>query len=176
MPKQVGTKVYVHRDYLHTLPGWAQDIASFFHAHAKIRDLPPEAWNVLRVEKPHNRHGELVHENVALLLYHEFDEVEHPILLSSTKLYPYMVDGVSLIETKFTLFAGRKSPPILHRKELLVDDTHPEYKRWSEYTAALERAGLLGRPDIGTTGSWAEALEEAGQKIMFYSLVEVDDA
>lgn len=180
MAKIVGTKAYAHRDYVDTLPNWAAGIVEFFDGHANILSLPEEAWNVIRVEKAYtNKSGNLVPESVALLAYHNFDEADHPELLASVKLWPKSVAGVYIIETKNTVFAGRKSPPILHRKEALVDQRHPQYDAWKMLTRHEEQAGLLSQPGIGTKLAWERKLAEAGYTIMFGCLmriVEVDDA
>lgn len=171
MPKIVGGKAYVHRRYLNTLPEWAKEIVIDFDMAAGILSLPMVAWNVIRVGKATQKEP----AQVALMLYYDFEGTEHPELIVSTRLYGEGERGSFVVtDTNQTVYAGKASKPILHRKELLVDRTHPDYIRWEFLTSEEEAAGLLSRRDIGNSTSWKRVLEEAGYKVLFNCLLEVE--
>lgn len=55
------------------------------------------------------------------------------------------------------------NPPILHRKELLLPENHPEYEKWREITRRCEAAGLFrDSRRIGRKRAWEELLKKAG--------------
>lgn len=174
MAKVIGYTAYAHRDYLYTLPGWATRIVAFFDEHGSILNMPREAWEAIKVSRAHISRGKAVPESVSLLLYHDFELVDHPELLMSIKLWAEQVADSTIVKTKLVMFAGRKSPPILHRKELLVDTIHENYGRWAALSEAEEAAGLLNRRGIGTKLAWERLLREKGYKVMFSCLVEND--
>jgi hypothetical protein len=166
--KVIGGNAYVHLDYFYELPDWAKRIIHRLDDVFDILELFRAPWNVVKVGGGEN-------PSVSLLIYDEFETVDHPELLISAR---YSIDdsgvGPMVLQDKLTSFAGRKSPPILHRKELLVSDSHPEHWRWAALTKAEEEAGLLSRPDIGTKLAWERLLREKGYKVMFSCLVEHD--
>ena len=166
MAKIVGNKAYAHRSYLHTLPGWASAILASYDIMADVHSLPN--WNVVKIEK-----GK-VGDTVSLLVYHDFETVDHPELWMATKLIAERVAGASIVHTIQTDYTKRDSRPILHRKETLVDETHPDYMRWAFLTKLEEEAGLLSRNNIGTSKTWDNLLREKGYKVMFSCLTEYD--
>lgn len=102
---------------------------------------------------------------VSYLSYPEFDRVAHPALKFSV-----FVDLAGLRATWHS-FEGRDNPPILHRKELVVADDYPGREKFKTLSRQEERAGLLSRPDIGTSRGWDRALLEAGRRIRGHRLV-----
>jgi len=92
--------------------------------------------------------------SVSFLRYEHFDDDPHPALVYSVRVY--------LPRAEYTIrnYSSSANPPILHRKELLVDCLHPLYRSFRELTEEEERLGLLGSPNIGTKLGWAAVLEE----------------
>jgi DNA phosphorothioation-associated putative methyltransferase len=88
--------------------------------------------------------------------YPSFDKEAHPGLRRSIRV-DFESGQVSIRD-----YADSSSPPILHRKELLVGRDYGGYERFRRLSRAEERLGLLGRRDIGTRGSWAKLLAEHG--------------
>lgn len=89
---------------------------------------------------------------VSFLQYSDFDEKAHPELLYSVRVY--------LPRAAYSIrdYSNSLNPPILHRKEMLVDSLHPSYAVFCELTQHEEQLGLLSRPDIGTRQSWLALL------------------
>ncbi len=93
---------------------------------------------------------------ISFLRYADFDDDPHPTLLSSVRVYlPRAQYGVRRYDASI-------SPPILHRKDTLVD---PTYTRFAEFRALSEQEetlGLLSAPEIGTREAWQALLKARG--------------
>lgn len=165
MAKIIGNVAYAHRDYLDTLPPWALDIIDDFSEHIGLFQFPDTVWNVIKVHK---------RGTISFLLYPDFETVSHPKLAISYLVSLDKSGEEVLLDTKRLDFGERKSPPILHRKELLVDRSHSRYEHWATLTKEEEEAGLLSRRDIGSHMAWESLLKEKGYKILFDNLVEDD--
>lgn len=158
MPKSIGPrKVYVHRDYIHTLPEWAQTLYQKWEPEWDFEAR--KDWNVIKIDTASDL-------KITLLTYENFELVEHPKLVHAFVIRP--IDG----HGRHISYRTSDNKPILHRKECLVDETHPQYATWRELSEEEEGLGLLSRPDIGTEIGFNRALKEAGVKILFYNLVE----
>ena len=60
-------------------------------------------------------------------------------------------------------YAPNGNRPILHRKELLLDVSDPDYARFAALTEQEERAGLFSAPTtIGHERGWSRELERRG--------------
>ena len=92
--------------------------------------------------------------SISLLNYENFEGDPHPALLYSVRVY--------LPRAEYTIrnYSNSVNPPILHRKELLVDTLHPMYRVFRDMSEEEERLGLLGSPNIGTKLGWSALLEE----------------
>ena len=97
---------------------------------------------------------------VSYLVYPEFDRVGHPALAEA-----FMSD-LSRLNLHHRDYRRASSPPILHRKDLMVSGDHPGHRRFARLTAREEALGLLntGRP-IGTRDEWHAVLRERGVSI-----------
>jgi len=94
--------------------------------------------------------------SVSFLRYNDFEQDAHPALLSSIRIY--------LPRTEYSIrdYSTSANPPILHRKEALVDPLHASYRVFCELSAQEEGLGLLSRPDIGRKQDWLSVLTERG--------------
>ena len=102
---------------------------------------------------------------VAFLHYPGFETDGHPGLCCSV--------GVDLSHDTalYRPFRGRRSVPILHRKELLVGCDHPLYETFSGLTAAEDRLGLLeDRKRIGWSLIWEAQLRNRGLRIVGHQI------
>ena len=102
---------------------------------------------------------------VSFLRYPDFDRVAHPALVSSLLVYLPKADY------SYQEFSSSDSPPILHRKELLVDETYPLYEKFASLTRQEEKYSLLSRPDIGHLKSWERILAEMAFHIRGHRLL-----
>ena len=103
---------------------------------------------------------------LSYLAYPNFDKDPHPALQSA-----YVVDLQSL-RLDFRDYSDYSNPPILHRKELFVAESHPHHARFARLTRAEARAGLYGDPSrIGTRAGWNETLEQHGVSVRGHKVV-----
>jgi DNA phosphorothioation-associated putative methyltransferase len=91
---------------------------------------------------------------VAFLSYPAFDEVAHPALTRSVRVY--------LPKATFEVrdYSTSMNPPILHRKDRLVAESYARYPVFKSLTEQEEKHGLLSSGDIGFRSGW-EALLKA---------------
>jgi DNA phosphorothioation-associated putative methyltransferase len=141
--KRVGGALYLHKDALGKSGPEAEKIRA---AERAVTDCE---WNVAKIEK----------SSVSLLLYEPFEE-PFPALLFSTKVD--LASGTSAS----TDYRGRKNPPILHRKELLLPHDDPRLPAFRALTAAAEEHGLFRDSNrIGTRTAWQSRIDAAGLQL-----------
>lgn len=102
---------------------------------------------------------------VAYMAYPRFDRDPHPALATSLRA------DLRTFDVKWRDFRESENPPILHRKETFVAPDHHGYKKFARLTAQEDRAGLLGRPAIGTRAGWEELLALEGWELRGHRLV-----
>ena len=91
---------------------------------------------------------------VTYLAYPTFDTVPHPELVGSLLV---RLNGKKI---QYRDYSTSASPPLLHRKELFLSPSHPDYQAMAELTAREEAAGLYREPArIGTRNGWLRALK-----------------
>ena len=151
--KRVGGAIYIHRDalaihhptLLNLVSAYARDGEGGFN------------WNVCKLSPPRRR--------ISFLHYPCFRTVAHPSL--SAALTVDLSQGTARVRR----YSVRGNRPILHRKELLVDTTDPDYRRFAALTEEEERAGLFVTPSIiGHERGWAEQLERRELSIQDHRL------
>ena len=101
---------------------------------------------------------------VSFLRYPGFDNDAHPCLQSSLAVYLPRADY------GFRDFSHSENPPILHRKDALVDETYPLYQKFAFLTRQEEKRALLSRPDIGRKRDWEKVLRQAGLEVRGHRL------
>ena len=103
---------------------------------------------------------------VSYLVYPDFDRVGHPALAES------FVADLPRLNLHHRDYRRSASPPILHRKELLVTEEHPGRARFARLTAREERLGLLVSGDhIGTRAAWRSVLAHRGVTVKGHRIV-----
>ena len=102
---------------------------------------------------------------VSFLRYPDFDTLAHPTLSYSLVVYLPKADY------SYRDYSDSENPPVLHRKESLVDDTYPAFQKFVSLTRQEDKHSLLSRPDIGHKKEWERVLAEAGFKIRGHRLV-----
>ncbi|MEK0082651.1 DNA phosphorothioation-associated putative methyltransferase [Benzoatithermus flavus] len=154
--KRVHGTLYLHQDALGTLGAEEQALV-----HEAGRLAGDFAWNVVKLDP--ERPG-----RVGLLRYEPFDAVPFPALLDSAAVD---VRAGRVVRRSFQRSAN---PPILHRKELLLPEGHPDRERYAALTRSLERLGLFaGASRIGFRQAWEARLAAAAMRIEGHRLVEV---
>jgi DNA phosphorothioation-associated putative methyltransferase len=153
--KRTRSDLYVHRSVVErACEAEIQQLDSLWLDHVQDLDM----WNVLRVTASCR--------SVSLLLYPGFYEVGHPTLHASLKL------TIDTPGARLTDFRRRSNRPILHRKELLVDDSDEWFSVFQELSAEEEEWGLLADPrSIGNEKTWKSVLEAAAVEINGHRVV-----
>jgi len=146
--KRLTDAVYLHRSAFEASEELFRFATKISNA-LKIRDID---WNVLKLFRKDFK--------ISFLLYPDFEIVPFPLLSSS-----YSVDLRKLTLRKMD-YKSSSNPPILHRKELLLSQSHP---RIEEYLSITERAEALGLFEntrkIGTKSGWDFAIKRAGYRL-----------
>jgi len=146
--KKLPDALYVHCSAEEQLPAVLRLL--LFAARQVVGDLE---YNVAKISSDGR--------SISFLSYENFEDDPHPILLYSVRVY--------LPRAEYTIrnYSSSVNPPILHRKELLIDSLHPMYRIFRDLSDEEEKLGLLSSLSIGTRVGWSSVLEEHG--------VEIDD-
>ncbi len=96
-------------------------------------------------------------QQMSLLHYPTFREDEHPALAAAASV------DLNSGEARVRRYAPNGNRPILHRKELLLDASDPDYARFAALTEQEKRAGLFSAPStIGHERGWSQELKRRG--------------
>ena len=149
--KRVGGDWYIHRDALERHAPTLFGVVSGY-----VADVAFE-WNVYKLSPARRR--------ISLLHYPCFRKRAHPTLNAALTV------DLDRGGTRVRRYLAEGNRPILHRKELLIDRSDPDYQRFAALTVQEERAGLFARPSvIGHERGWAEQLERRGLSIHDHEL------
>ncbi|MCA9541073.1 MAG: DNA phosphorothioation-associated putative methyltransferase [Myxococcales bacterium] len=152
--KRLPDALYVHTSALGALPG---PLRVFFGCAQRYLGAV-EGANVVKLG--------LDGAKVSFLAYPGFEAEPHPALAWSLKL------DLQSFRVRLSDFAERENPPVLHRKETLVELSHPDHEKFARLTAQEERFGLLDEPQsIGTRAGWEAALARAGVSLRGHRVV-----
>ena len=142
--KHVGRFSYYHRMLAEKRDGV---LARLGDIRRRLHDAPFE-FNVIKLD---------ARSCVSFLRYEEFATVPFPALLAA--LSCNIFQGTA----RKTFYCGRRNPPILHRKELLVPADNPLVPEAERLTSELERFGAFADPHrIGTRDGWTARLASLG--------------
>ena len=153
--KRVGGAVYLHRAALERHDK-ALFVAVCLRATAAAGAAFP--WNVCKLS-PYR-------QQVSLLHYPRFRKDEHPALAAAASV------DLKGDTVRIRRYAPNGNRPILHRKELLLDVSDPDYRRFAALTDQEEQAGLFSEPNtIGHELGWSRQLERRGLTIRDHRLL-----
>ena len=158
--KQLPDDLYVHRSAEDQLGALLRLLV--FAAKQIVGD--PE-YNVLKISTDGRK--------VSFLQYRDFDTKGHPELLHGVRIY------LPRAEYSIRDYSSSLNPPILHRKETLVDPLYPNFSTFCQLTEQEAELGLLSRADIGNRNAWTTLLRENGLGIeghRLYSFVNPGSA
>ena len=142
--------------------GRGKHVGGFSYYHADVIVQVPGAWEF--IQKTRRRFKPRSDFNVARLsysrlsfLHYESFAVPFPALL--TALSCDLANGAS----RFTDYSGRRNPPILHRKELLLPADDPLVPDAIRLTRRLQDLGAFtGVKTISTREGWRSRLHALG--------------
>lgn len=147
--KRVGDELYVHLSAVQLLADAEQRkrIESALMLVPEGKDAAPN------VAKLNARTGKL-----SLLAYPGFEQEPFPELQAAWTFAPG-----ELKSPAYRHYRDSLNPPILHRKELLVGEDHPERGRWERLTKIAEELGLFDdTTTIGFRLNWERMIAERG--------------
>jgi len=154
--KTVAQKTYLHVNYIDGLETiWKSRVLM---AENLTRVQRCKQYNVIRYDVASNR--------INLLNYPDFFDEPFPVLKESW--------GVDLATGEFSYrtYEYSLNPPILHRKELLLPISHPQYAKFKALTKAAESVGLFDEPSrIGYQRQWFHLIKEKGYMVVGHDLV-----
>lgn len=151
--KRVVDDLYVHLSAL----GALEDVQLRARIEAAVEYLGAESRLGPNVAKANLRTG-----RVSLLSYPDFDEDPFPQLVAS---WTFATD--SSAAPVFRNFSDSLNPPILHRKEQMVEADHPARAKWLELTKTAETLGLFDDTTaIGFRLNWSRLIESKGYALI----------
>lgn len=157
--KLLPDSLYVHRNSLDHL----EPILRVYEGCARAYLGEIEDANIIKL---HRFSGKL-----SYLSYPDFDTDPHPALVRSVKL------NMRTRQLESQAFGQGGNPPILHRKETFLHDSHDLRAKFERLTQQEEKHGLLEETSaIGTREGWARRLQEKGFALKGHRLVRVNDA
>jgi len=119
------------------------------------------SYNVVKISDDMSR--------VSYLKYKDFFSSNFPELTESCKTLP--PPSLSKAKRRYSV----ENPPVLHRKELLLPQDHPDIPKFVALTKQLEEAGLFkDSRKIGYKKQWEERLFNAGYKVVDHKLLKLD--
>jgi len=154
--KLTPSALYVHVSALQQLP----PLLRIYEGCARAYVGCVEGANIVKLHRDNPA--------VSYLLYPRFDSDAHPSLVAS------LLVGLRTLRVEHRRYEAAANPPILHRKETMVDKDYPRRGMFSRLTKAEEKAGLFaaGRT-IGTRQVWEEALRENGLRLRGHRLLRL---
>jgi hypothetical protein len=157
--KTVGTHHYVHLDGFDLLP--ADATSRLVAAESLAQVTRGDRYNVARFDNSHNN-------RVALLNYPSFFEDAFPALHES-----WNVD-LAPGRVSYRSYRDSLTPPILHRKELMLPPDHPRRAEFQALTEAAEAIGLFeDTTRIGFREQWLRLVREKGYQIVGHDLIPI---
>ena len=147
--KVVANAAYLIPENIETLPF---EYVELIQRANTFLDASPQNCNVLKISPKIKK--------VSFLEYDDIHKEPFPTLRQSI--------SVDLVKEAIThrSYRTRDNPPILHRKELLLGEEHPDFEKFSLLTRTLEELGLFGETSrIGTKQEWSELLNSLGVRI-----------
>jgi DNA phosphorothioation-associated putative methyltransferase len=142
--------------------------ALYIHISA-LGSLDPEIADVVRQHAGQGYHVAKIDNDgshISYLTYGSFSSNPHPPLEFSRRV------DLSTGKATYHNYGRSNNPPILHRKELLLEKGHPLYKKFSALTQQELAAGLLDSPQIGRRKGWTKLLRRKGYRLSGHTLVK----
>ena len=154
--KVVGGSRYIYKDAINLL-----DSPTLDRVEEALCIVSDEIeWNVVKLDlKDANK--------LSLLDYENFEEYSFPALKKS-----YLID---LSKKSFNVRRySNSNPPILHRKELLIDPKSPNIELFRDLTDNLERMGAFSNiTRIGSKVYWKNQLDEIGIEVKNHKIFPI---
>jgi DNA phosphorothioation-associated putative methyltransferase len=156
--KRVMDDLYVHADYADRFLIDPEIINLIEIGRRLMSEEVLVCCNVIKIN--------LRKQRLSFLQYFEFDHDPFPSLHGS-----FVIDPIKKTVTHRS-YSSSLNPPILHRKELLVSQDHPNRLQWEQVTKNAEELGFFSTSSpIGFRENWIRIIAEKGFKLIGHSFV-----
>jgi DNA phosphorothioation-associated putative methyltransferase len=156
--KAVGNHVYVHVDSFEFLSSDAA--AKLVAAESLAQIARADRYNVVRFDSCNDR--------LSLLNYPRFFDDAFPALLESWRV------DLSVGQVTYRTYTDSLTPPILHRKELMLAKDHPRRAEFEALTNAAEAIGLFeDSRRLGFREQWLRLVREKGYQIVGHEFIPI---
>jgi len=155
--KRTSDATYFH---VSACAGMPEAIRSLIYSAALIAHVSQDDdYNVVKIAH--------THKQVSLLFYSSFWDDPFPKLATAWTV------NLSRKECSMRRYQATGNPPILHRKELLIDRAHPSYSLFSRLSEQLAALGLSAQsPGLGFQRQWLAKLASAAVSVSDHTIVE----
>lgn len=148
--KRLPDAIYFHKDAFEDIPAV---LAKVINNIAKALKIDDADWNLVKVFKNDFR--------VSLLNYPNFFEESYPCLTRSVNI------DLSKLTHRITDYSDADNPPILHRKETMIPESHESFETFKMITEEGEAAGLYENSRIiGFKNSWERLISKHGYELV----------
>jgi DNA phosphorothioation-associated putative methyltransferase len=156
--KKLGGAVYIHIDSLKKCDDNLYNLIR--QTKEKIKNL--ERFNIIKFHKTEFK--------ISFLFYENFFIQPHPALKKSVSV------NISSGKYKYLNYSKSTNPPILHRKELLIDPEHPSFINFRSLTHSEVKFGLYEEPyRIGFKKKWDKLIKKNNLIYDGHNLVKNDN-
>jgi len=156
--KRIGDKTYFHVSLLAELT--SSDFWLITQANQLAKVQPEIDYNVVKLDTSGT--------SISLLDYADYFTDAFPQLRRA-----WTVDLATGFVRPRT-YETSVNPPILHRKELLISENHPERSKYEALTQAAEQIGLFDDTNrIGFKAAWDALLLQKGYRVVDHELVPI---
>jgi len=144
--KRLPDSIYVHESVIESVPKTLSELVFKIADALKVAD---DDWNIIKFYSRDFR--------LSFLSYPGFEVDSYPRLQHS-----YTVD-LSKLSLRKADYSDSENPPILHRKEIFVDDAYPLRQTFEEITREGEEIGLYENARaIGFQKNWERLVSKRG--------------
>jgi DNA phosphorothioation-associated putative methyltransferase len=148
--KKLPDAIYIHESAFEEIP---TKLSTIINAVGKALKVPSEDWNIVKLSRKNF--------SMSLLNYPTFFEESYPPLKQSVSV------DLEKLGHKITDYSNYDNPPILHRKETMITQGHPNYDEFCLITQEGEQAGLYENArHIGFKASWEAIINSHGYELV----------
>jgi len=144
--KHLFDAIYIHQSTFDKLP---KELATLILKTAEQFAISDNHWNIVKFYKRDFK--------ITFLNYPNFEDDSYPALKNS------QIVDLEKQTTRKSNYSKSENPPILHRKETFVNESHPLFNLFKEITKEGEIIGLYEKTNrIGFKQNWLRLIKSKG--------------